>query len=251
MGSRIIFINLILCVVLFGCPAFAQDSGSVRTIEVKADKVLRQMSEYLNTLKHFSIHVESSADMLLAYGQKVQLGRSVDVNVRRPNRLRADIKGDFIDQQLFYDGKQITLYGKKVNYYATMEASATIESALDYAEQSFGLVAPAADLIYRNSYDILTEDLQSGGYAGLSTILGVECHHLAFRGKETDWQIWVENSETPFPRKFVITSKWQAGAPQFTALLTNWDVSVQLKDSLFTFTKQDKAEKIEFLPLEN
>jgi hypothetical protein len=251
MGSRIIFINLILCVVLFGCPAFAQDSGSVRTIEVKADKVLRQMSEYLNTLEHFSIHVESSADALLDYGQKIQLGRSVDVNVWRPNRLMADIKGDFIDQQLFYDGKQITLFGKRVNYYATMEVSATIESALDYAEQSFGLVAPAADLIYQNSYDILTEDVQSGGYIGLSTVLGVECHHLAFRGKETDWQIWVENSETPFPRKFVITSKWMAGSPQFTALLTNWDASAQLKDSLFTFTKQDKAEKIEFLPLEN
>lgn len=251
MGRRIIFINLMLCAVLFSCPALAHDSGGEGAVEAKTDKVLRQMSEYLNSLNQFSIHIESSVDVPLAYGQKIQLGRSIDVLVRRPDRLRADIKGDFLDQQLFYDGKQITLYGKKVNYYATMAASATIESALDYAEQSFGLVAPAADLIYRNSYDILAEDVQSGGYVGLSTVLGVECHHLAFRGKETDWQIWVENSKTPFPRKFIITSKWLAGSPQFTALLTNWDVSAEPKDSRFIFVAPAEAEKIDFLPPEN
>ncbi len=251
MRIRIIYIILILFAGLLSFPALAQDSGGEQAVEAKADKVLRQMSQYLNTLKQFSIHVENNVDMPLANGQKIQLGRSVNVFVRRPNRLKANIKGDIFEQQLFYDGQSITLYGKKVNYYATMKAPENIESAFDLAEQSFGLVAPAADLIYRNSYDILTEDVQSGDYVGLSTVFGVECHHLAFRGKETDWQIWVENSETPFPRKFVITSKWLAGAPQFTALLTNWDVSVQLKDSLFAFTEQDKAEKIEFLPSEN
>ena len=92
--------------------------------------------------------------------------------------------------------------------------------------------------------------MQSGFYAGLSAVLGVECHHLAFRGEETDWQIWIENSERPLPKKCVITTKWVAGAPQFTALLTNWDVSPQLKDSLFTFVPPGKAQKIEFLPVD-
>jgi len=217
MYKRTNLIVLILCVALLSCPAFAQDQVAVTAIDAKADKILRQMNDYLNTLEQFSIHLENSVDILIESGQKIQLGRSVNVSIKRPNRLRADIDGDSLSQQLFYDGKNITLYGKKVNYYATAKAPENIESALDYAEQSFGLVAPAADLIYRNSYDILTEDLQSGGYVGLSTVLGVECHHLAFRGKETDWQIWVENSETPLPRKFIITSKWIAGAPQFTA----------------------------------
>jgi len=251
MRSRIICILLILCGVLLICPAFAQDSGVEQAVEAKADKILRQMSEYLNTLEQFSLHGESSLDLLLVSGQKLQLGRSVDLSVRRPNRLRADIKGDILDQQLFYDGKHITLYGKKVNYYATSKAPANIEAALDYAERSFGLIAPAADLIYRNSYHILIGGVQSGFYVGLSTVLGVECHHLAFRGVETDWQIWIENSATPFPRKFIITSKWVAGAPQFTVLVIKWDSSPQLKDSLFTFVAPGGAEQIEFLPSEN
>jgi hypothetical protein len=161
------------------------------------------------------------------------------------------MKGDIFDQQLFYDGKSITLYGKKANYYATAKAPEDIESTIDYAEEFFGLVAPAADLIYRNSYDILIKDVWSTGYVGLSTVSGVECHHLAFRAEETDWQIWIENSKTPLPRKFVITSKWTTGAPQFTAVLSNWDVSLKLKDSRFIFVAPAGAEKIDFLPTEN
>jgi hypothetical protein len=171
--------------------------------------------------------------------------------VRRPDRLRADINGDILNQQLFYDGKRITLYGKNVNYYATADAPADIESALDYAEQALGLVAPASDLIYRNAYSILTEDVHSGIYVGLSTVEGVECNHLAFRAEETDWQIWIENSKTPFPRKFIITSKWVTGAPQFVLLVTQWDVSLEFEDKVFSFVAPEGAQKIEFLPPEN
>lgn len=251
MFNRTIFIILIVCVALLSFPVFAQDSGAGKDVEDKADKVLRRMSEYLNTLEQFSIHFENSVDTLLETGQKIQLARGVDVSIRRPNRLRVNLKGDIFDQQIFYDGKTVTLYGKKVNFFATTEAPENIESAMDHAEQSFGLVAPAADLVYRNSYDILTEDVRSGGYVGLSSVFGAECHHLAFRAEQTDWQIWIENSETPLPRKFVITSKWIAGAPQFTALMTRWDVSAQFKDSRFTFTVPDGAQKIDFLPTEN
>jgi hypothetical protein len=250
MFSRTVYFILVLWAILLSFPAFGADSGNPPTIEAKADAILRQMSEYLNSLEQFTFHTENSVDTLLSSGQKVQLGRAVDVFVRRPDRFRANVEGDIFDQELYYDGKSITLFGKKVNYYATMEAPPKIEAAMDHAMDSFGLVAPLADLMYRNCYDILAEDIRSGFYVGLSSVLGVECHHLAFRGDETDWQIWIENSNRPLPKKFVVTTKWVAGAPQFTALLTNWDVSPQLKDSLFTFVAPGNAQKIEFLPVD-
>ena len=159
MRTRTIVFTSMLCAVMLSFPTFARDSLAGQAIDAKADKILRQMSDYLNTLEQFTIHLENSLDTLIENGQKIQLGRSVDVYIKRPNRLRVDINGDIFEQQLFYDGKRVTLYGKKVNYYATVNVSGTIESAMDYAEQSFGLVAPAADLVYRNSYDILIEGL--------------------------------------------------------------------------------------------
>jgi len=51
---------------------------------------------------------------------------------------------------------------------------------------------------------------------------GVECEHLAFRGVDTDWQIWIETGARPVPRKYVITSKTLAGAPQYTLRIKDW-----------------------------
>ncbi len=239
------------CLLLLSFPALSEGQEKQQTIDPKADTILRQMSEHLNTLLQFSVHVENSLDILLSSGQKLQMGRSGNIFVKRPDRLRANMRGDRFNQEFFYDGKSITLLTKNLNYYATIKAPSNIEAAVDLAEESVGLVAPIADLIYRNSYDILIQDVQSGFYVGLSTVLGVECHHLAFRGEETDWQIWIENNAKPLPRKFIITSKWLAGAPQFTAFVTNWNVSPQFKDSLFTFVTPEGAQKIEFLSAEN
>jgi hypothetical protein len=52
--------------------------------------------------------------------------------------------------------------------------------------------------------------------SGRGTIDGVEREHLAFRNADTDWQIWIELGARPIPRKYVITNKAVAGAPQYT-----------------------------------
>jgi hypothetical protein len=240
-----------VCLLLMSVPALSGAQEKKPSIDPQADNTLRQMSAYLGGFQQFTFHIENSVDTLLPCKQKLQLSRAVDMFVKRPNRLRANIDGDRVSQELYYDGKSITLYGKDVNVYASLDAPPTIDAAMDYAIASYGLVAPMVDLIYGDSYEILIENVQSGSYVGLSKVFGVECHHLAFQEAETDWQIWIENSKTPLPRKFVITSKWTTGAPQFTAVLSNWDVSLKLKDSRFIFVAPAGAEKIDFLPTEN
>ena len=241
--------GLSLMILSAPTPGGAQDKDA--PIDPQADSVLRQMSDYLNTLEQFTVRAENGFDTLLPSGQILQMGRSMEISVRRPDRLRGSIHGGRYDQEFYYDGSSITLFTKGVNYYATTEAPPSMEAALDDAEESVGLVAPFADLISKDAYDNLIEDVTLGLYVGLSTISGVECHHLAFRGEETDWQIWIENGEKPLPRKFMITSKWITGAPRFVGLVTGWDLSPELKDSLFTFVAPEGAEEIEFLPADN
>jgi hypothetical protein len=240
-----------LSLLILSVPNLSGAQGKDTSIDPQADSILRQMSDYMNTLEKFIIRAENGIDTVLSTGQILQLGRSMEVFVRRPDRLRGNIDGGRFDQEFYYDGTSITLYTKGVNYYATTEASPNIEAALDDAEESVGLAAPFADLISRNAYDVLIEDVEVGYYVGLRTVSGVECHHLAFRGEETDWQIWIENSEKPLPRKFMITSKWVTGAPRFVGLITGWDLSPELKDSLFTFVAPEGAREIEFLAPDN
>ena len=77
---------------------------------------------------------------------------------------------------------------------------------------------------------------------------GIPCHHLVFKQKDIDWQIWIENSPTPVPRKFLVTDKKAKGL-QFTALLSQWNTSPQLEDSVFVFTAPAEAKKIDLRPL--
>ena len=216
-------------------------------IEPKAVEVLKQMCDYLKNLQQFSVQAEITEDVLLTSGQRIQYGRSVEASVRRPDRMRAESVGDTDDRLLVYDGKTITLLDRTKNFYTTIPAPPELDAALEHATQAFNLRAPLADLISTKSYEYLTEGALSGFYVGLSKVQGVPCHHLAFRQKDIDWQIWVEDGPTPLPRKFLITDKKAQGL-QFTAVFTKWNTSPQFQEGLFTFVAPEKAEKIDILP---
>lgn len=225
----------------------AQQSAA---IEPRASQILRKMSDYVAGLKQFSIQMENTLDVVLESGEKIQYDTPVEMSLRRPNKIRANRKGDILNQELFYDGRTLTLFQKgPPDYYATVKAPPTIEEALDMARESLDVYAPAGDLIYSNAYEALTEDVVSGSYVSLSIVDGIRCHHLAFRGNEVDWQIWIDDGDKPLPRKFIITSKWMTGAPQYTVLIKSWNLSPELTDDYFTFAPPKGAEKIDFIRL--
>lgn len=227
--------------------AAAPKKAEVPDIEPQAGEVLKQMCDYLKNLQQFSVQAEITEDVRLTSGQKIQYGKSLEAAVRRPDRFRAESVGDADNRLLVYDGKTITLLDRSKNFYTTIAAPPEIDAALEHGVQAFNLRAPLADLIYTEAYQYLTAGVISGFYAGLSKVQGVPCHHLAFTQKDIDWQIWVENSPTPAPRKFLITDKTAQGL-QFTAVFTKWDTSPQSADARFTFVAPEKAEKIDILP---
>jgi hypothetical protein len=225
----------------------APQAEKAKAPEPDPKQVLKKMCDYLKDLQQFSCQVEITEDVLLTTGQKIQLGKTVEASVRRPNRMRAESQGDAENRQMLYDGKTITLLDRSRNVYTTINAPPEIDAALNHAVQAFNLRAPLADLIYTEAYQNLTSGVISGFYAGLQKVQGVPCHHLAFRQKDIDWQIWIEDGPTPLPRKFLITDKKNKGL-QFTALFSKWNTSPQLEDALFSFVAPDKAEKIDLRP---
>lgn len=236
-----------VCALGLANSAYGAEDAS--TIEPEAAQVLQQMSDYLGSFEQFKFRSENTIDRVMRSGQQLQMSAHVDIAIQRPNRFRVNRRGDIVDQEFYFDGKTLTLYGKRVNYYATMTASETVDinTALDLAREEVGVIAPASDLVYQDAYQGLMEDVESGIYVGTSTIDGVEVHQLAFRGSEVDWQIWIEKGDKPLPRKYLITSKWIAGAPQFTAVFSDWDTSATLEDALFQFSPPPEAEEIEFI----
>ena len=85
-----------------------------------------------------------------------------------------------------------------------------------------GVVAPGADLLLTNAFDVMMADVIESAHIGKGVIDGVECEHLAFRNVDTDWQIWIEAGARPIPRKYVITRKGVVAAPQSTLRIKEW-----------------------------
>jgi len=165
--------------------------------------------------------------------------------IELPNHAYGNMRGDDKNVELVYDGQNLTLYTKKENYYATTPAPPTLSSTLDLIQAHYKITFPLADFIQMGTGENLLQNVSAAGYIGTSWIDGVECDHIAVRQPEVDWQVWIERSDTPLPRKYVITNKKEATQPQYIATLT-WNLSPSISDGLFTFTPPPGAERIQF-----
>jgi hypothetical protein len=228
-------------------PPASGKPAAASKVDPKADEVLRRMSDFLSGQQTFSFAAEHATEVVLQSGQKLEFLADSNVTVQRPNHLRSDRRGEKANVSLYYDGKSVTLYGHGMNMYATAAAPPTLDAAIDFTRKQLNLEAPAADLLYADPYRVLMEDVVASTYVGEAVVDGVKCHHLAFRGNETDWQIWVEDGARPVPRRYVIVTKKVTGAPEFQVELREWNLSPQVTPGMFVFTPPPKSERIDFV----
>ncbi len=217
-----------------------------RAVGAEAERLLRGMGAFLKAAPQLSFHAEITFDDLLRSGQKIQLAASNDVVVRRPDRVYSEYQGDSDSKQFWYDGKDVTLYDGRHDVYAVAKGAGSIDATLDRVMETLGFTQPLADLMYSDPYAVLRENVQYGFYVGPSVVGGTRCHHLAFTEKTIDWEIWIEDGTQWVPRKLVITYKTLPGAPQFEAVLSDWDLVTHTPDALFTPALPPGASRIEF-----
>ena len=91
-------------------------------IDPDAITALHKMGAFLREQQKFSVRSSVTTDDLLASGQKVQFEGTVEMMVRRPDRLRMNVRGDRRDEKIFYDGKTFTIFGERLGYYASFAA---------------------------------------------------------------------------------------------------------------------------------
>lgn len=222
---------------------------NAENIEPDADEILRSMSAYLAGATAFSVNADIDLEIITRDGQKLQLSSAAALTMKRPDKLRLERKGPVADVDIFFNGQTLTLHGKNLDVYARTEVSGTIDDAILAYELETGLPAPGADLLFADPYAVLSSGVESGVHIGTGYVDGVECHHLAFREADVDWQLWVRAGDAPVPMKYVITSKWQTGAPQYQVRLRDWNVDPQLGDEQFVFSVPKDARQLETLPV--
>jgi hypothetical protein len=216
-------------------------------VDSEAIDLLRRTTDYLAGFKQFRVETDTTLECVLESGQKLQFDHRASTTVERPNKMRAERVGDLIRQIFYYDGKSLTMSLPDDGYYATAAAPPTLEATLDFARETLDIIAPAGDLVYKNAFERLTEDLTTAFVVGKSVVRGVRCDHIAFRNPEVDWQIWIQEGDKPLPRKFIVTSKRMVQSPQFVVELLKWEEKPKVTEATFNFSPSKNQTQIDFL----
>ncbi len=212
-------------------------------IDPQAARMLRQMTDYLTGLNGFTVHVDTTMEVVTASGQILDTDKSVDISVMRPDHLRVESHVPDHDRQFFYDGKTLTIYSPKQNVYTVMDAPPTIDGLIDAARQR-GMQLPLADLIVSDPNPSLMKDTLSVIYVGQSLVGSCLTNQLAFQRKGLEWQIWIEDCPNPLPRRVAIVDKQVPGSPRFIATMSDWNVNPALDAGFFVFTPPEGARKV-------
>src|SRR3954470_9701156 len=208
-------------------------------------KLLKAMSDYLAGQKSLSAKFDSDIEVVTPELQKIQFTSSGEMKMNRPDKLRIRRTGGYADVELVYDGKLVSLYGNNAKSYVQADLAGSVDQMIDTVQARSGAGLPGADLLLSNSYDQLMANVIEGKHIGQGVVDGVECEHLAFRGADTDWQIWIESGARPVPRKYVITSKTLAGAPQYTLRIKDWKTDAVADAETFVFKPPSGVTKVD------
>lgn len=231
--------------------ALAAEGGAgdqAPSVEPAAMQALEAMSAYLRTLDSFSIKAETSADVVLDDGQKVQFGRDLTLDYAKGKGLKVDAVSPQRHLTYYYDYKHLTLFSPDLHYYATTEAQPTIVKTLDEVSARYGVELPLADLFYWGTERLPVDAITSARTIGPGRVHGEACQHYAYREADVDFQLCIAEGDHPLPLKLVITTTDQPEQPQYEARMT-WNLKPQLTADEFTFTPPPDALPITFRPM--
>ncbi len=242
----------VCCVSL--CVLMVTQAGAVESVveenspfDPMADKVLRSADAYLKSQKSLAVKAETLRDIVTDDGQIITFTTQIELSLERPNKMYAKRVGVIRNQEIFYNGSQLVLHSLNHNVFAMkQQVPPTIGQMMDFATAQLGLQVPGSDLLYKDLYDGMMSGAVSGLYLGKVVVDDVECHHLAYRGDELDFQLWIEAGNEAKPKRFMIVSKLMAAAPRYMINIASME-HAEFTNETFDFTPQVGEKRIRFL----
>ncbi len=233
-------------------PAAAQSAAagtnqpSANAVDPAALQALKDMGAHLQSLRRFSVATQLSGERVLADGQKLQHSATAQMDVQRPNKLRARMASARSERQLIFDGKTVTLYTPAQKYYSSVAFSGTLADLVEQLQERYAVEVPLSDLFVWGTPLAPLDKIESAMNAGQDFIGGELCDHYAFRQGKVDWQIWISASGKPLPRKLVISNRADEARPQSVSLI-EWNLKPAFSETTFGFTPPKGARAVEIV----
>lgn len=217
-------------------------------IEPDVDSLIRKSCTTIAQAEALTFSADITYEEVSASGDRVSQTGRVDTSLQRDGGIRTAYSGAGGDQSFWYDGDRVTVMDPKSPFYATEKAPATNDETLEYVHDRLDFSLPLEDFLYSDPYAGLVAGVKEGSYVGREDVMGVSCHRLALVQDDIDWEIWIEDSDRPVPRKLTITYKNLPGRPTYSAVISNWNFTPDLSRRFFIFEPPLGTERVEFLP---
>lgn len=230
----------------FAAPGLQAQTSS-NPVDPAAVQALRDMGAHLQSLKRFSVATTLTGERVLVDGQKLQHTATAQLDVARPNKLRAAMRSARSDRDLFFDGKTVTLWTPAQKYYASVPFTDTLGELVERLNERYGIEVPLSDLFVWGTPAAPLDKIESAMNAGQDFIGKDLCDHYAFRQGKVDWQIWITTGGKPLPRKLVIGNRADEARPQSVSVI-EWNLKPTFSDAVFRFVPPKGATAIEILP---
>ncbi len=225
----------------------SKDKANIEPIEPEARLLINEMGNYLREAKYMSFSARIDFDDVLPSGQKISFAASTQFRLKRPNGIYVDQQAEVGHKQFWFDGQSIHLYEPETGNFAQETLKGNSDKALEFTINQLKFSPPLADFLTSDPAKTLLKSVVKGFVVGPSIVNGIPCRHLAFLDRLIDWQIWIEEGKLPLPRKLIITYKTLPNSPQYTAILSDFDLISRLPDHLFNPQIPPSAVRLPFL----
>jgi hypothetical protein len=241
------WVSCLLLFLSYLTPAAAQEPVEP-LVDPEAMVILQRAAQHMADAERFSVTIRNGYDAVQADGQKIEFGDQRQVLVNRPDQLRVDVvRSDGKQSTVVFNGKNLTAYDHTNNVYAQSAIAGDVDAAIKHFVRDLRMRLPMAMLLVRQLPTDLTRRVQQLDYVEETVSRGVPSDHLAGRGADVDFQIWIARGEQPLIQRVVLTYKLEEGAPQFRAEFSDWNFSPAVPASKFEFQPPADAKPIQFL----
>ena len=218
-------------------------AAAVPAIDPDAVAALERMGQALRGLDHFSLTSDTTLELVLESGQKVDMDGTVSYKVVKPDRMFVEIKSDRRLRELYFDGKDFTINSPRLGFYASTPVEArTLGEFVTNASEKYDINFPLADLFYWGTESAPKDLIRTAAHIGKVTLDGAATDHYAFTQEGAHWQVWITQAGA-LPVKLVITSQADPALPQYRAHM-QWDTKTPVPASSFKFTPAKDAQRI-------
>ncbi len=199
--------------------------------------ILNKAYTYIGSMDSYTFNAVVMK-MLRTVKTTAKTKQDVSVKIDRPDNLRVDTKGDIKNRSTYIHNGSFTMIDHNFGYYAQLETPKTIDGALDFIFEKYGITAPLASLMYSDMHK-RAKFTQSKNF-GKVTVGGTECDYVVFGNGEMEIHAWITTGDKPLVKTYSIIDK--AGKETFRRDTTlTWNTNAHIPQSDFVFTAPKDA----------